>query len=155
MLRNRAPLCAGKAQRLGHGIDLCATSRLQEFLGSHEKCSQVFEMIDHFWFLSGLAKMYHFFHLERDTFLSHYHKRSNVESTFSMIKRKFGDSHPQQERRGDGQRSLGQNRLSQPLRVDPGDLRAWHQHDVLERTGTAGGRIAANPTAATMKTATS
>jgi transposase len=38
------------------------------------------------------AKMYHFFHYERDTFMSHYHKRSNVESTFSMIKRKFGDS---------------------------------------------------------------
>lgn len=27
----------------------------------------------------------------RDEFLAHYHKRSNVESTFSMIKRKFGD----------------------------------------------------------------
>lgn len=38
------------------------------------------------------AKMFHYFHLERNTFLSHYHKRSNVESTFSMIKRKFGDS---------------------------------------------------------------
>jgi transposase len=24
--------------------------------------------------------------------LTHYHKRSNVESTFSMMKRKFGDS---------------------------------------------------------------
>ena len=30
------------------------------------------------------------FHAGED-FLSHYHKRSNVESTFSMIKRKFGD----------------------------------------------------------------
>lgn len=28
----------------------------------------------------------------RDTFLAQYHCRSNVESTFSMIKRKFGDS---------------------------------------------------------------
>ena len=28
----------------------------------------------------------------RDEFLTHYHQRSNVESTFSMIKRKFGDS---------------------------------------------------------------
>jgi len=28
----------------------------------------------------------------REEFLAHYHKRSNVESTFSMIKRKFGDS---------------------------------------------------------------
>jgi transposase len=28
----------------------------------------------------------------RDNFLQHYHQRSNVESTFSAIKRKFGDS---------------------------------------------------------------
>ncbi len=28
----------------------------------------------------------------RDDFLDHYHKRSNAESTFAMIKVKFGDS---------------------------------------------------------------
>jgi transposase len=38
------------------------------------------------------AKMFHFFSLHREEFLTHYHKRSNVESTFSMIKAKFGDS---------------------------------------------------------------
>jgi transposase len=38
------------------------------------------------------AKMYHYYNFNRDEFLSHYHKRSNVESTFSMIKGKFGDS---------------------------------------------------------------
>src|SRR5262249_54351378 len=37
-------------------------------------------------------KMFHYFNLRRDEFLSHYHKRSNVETTFSMIKAKFGDS---------------------------------------------------------------
>jgi transposase len=36
-------------------------------------------------------KMYHYFQFKRDEFLQHYHKRSNVESTFSMMKRKFGD----------------------------------------------------------------
>jgi len=36
-------------------------------------------------------KMYHYFHFRRDEFLSHYHKRSNVETTFSMIKAKFRD----------------------------------------------------------------
>lgn len=36
--------------------------------------------------------MYHYFAYQRDTFLTHYHKRSNVETTFSMIKRKFGSS---------------------------------------------------------------
>jgi transposase len=37
-------------------------------------------------------KMYHYFQFKREEFLRHYHKRSNVESTFSMMKRKFGDS---------------------------------------------------------------
>jgi len=37
-------------------------------------------------------KMFHFFSFRRDEFLRHYHKRSNVESTFHMIKAKFGDS---------------------------------------------------------------
>ena len=32
------------------------------------------------------------FQFQRDEYLTHYHKRSNVESTFSAIKRKFGDS---------------------------------------------------------------
>ena len=37
------------------------------------------------------AKMFHYFNFRRDEFLSHYHKRSNVESTFAMIKAKFRD----------------------------------------------------------------
>jgi len=37
-------------------------------------------------------KMFHYFQFRREEFLGHYHKRSNVESTFSAIKRKFGDS---------------------------------------------------------------
>jgi len=36
-------------------------------------------------------RMYHYFNFRRDEFLPHYHQRSNVESTFSMIKAKFGD----------------------------------------------------------------
>lgn len=36
--------------------------------------------------------MFHFFQVKRDEFLEHYHQRSNVESVFSAIKRKFGDS---------------------------------------------------------------
>ncbi len=37
-------------------------------------------------------KMYLTFMLRREEFLQRYHARSNVESTFSAIKRKFGDS---------------------------------------------------------------
>ena len=36
------------------------------------------------------AKTYHYFHLFREEFMDHYHKRSNVETAFSMIKAKFG-----------------------------------------------------------------
>jgi transposase len=38
------------------------------------------------------AQMFHYFNFRKQEFLQHYHKRSNVESTFSMMKRKFGDS---------------------------------------------------------------
>lgn len=38
------------------------------------------------------SKAFGYFMYRREEFLAHYHKRSNVESTFSMIKRKFGDS---------------------------------------------------------------
>ena len=36
-------------------------------------------------------RMFHYFAFRREDFLNHYHKRSNVESTFSMIKAKFRD----------------------------------------------------------------
>lgn len=37
-------------------------------------------------------KMLHYFRYRQAEFMEHYHLRSNVESTFSMVKRKFGDS---------------------------------------------------------------
>jgi len=41
---------------------------------------------------SAWTRMYHMFAYDREKFLSHYHKRSNVETVFSMVKSKFGDS---------------------------------------------------------------
>jgi len=38
------------------------------------------------------SRMWHFYNFNRDSFLQHYHKRSNAETTFSMIKAKFGAS---------------------------------------------------------------
>ena len=35
-------------------------------------------------------KLFHYYSFKRAEFLVHYHKRSNVETTFSMIKAKFG-----------------------------------------------------------------
>ena len=40
----------------------------------------------------AFEKAFHFFQFKQDEYMTHYHKRSNVESTFSAIKRKFGDS---------------------------------------------------------------
>lgn len=37
-------------------------------------------------------RMWHFYNFNREQFLAHYHKRSNVETAFSMIKGKFGTS---------------------------------------------------------------
>lgn len=37
-------------------------------------------------------RMFHYYQFRRGEFLAHYHKRSNVESVFSAIKRKFGDN---------------------------------------------------------------
>jgi len=41
---------------------------------------------NHIW-----RKMFNYFAYNRDEFLQHYHQRSNVESTFNMIKSKFTD----------------------------------------------------------------
>ena len=54
---------------------------------SYSKGSQGSKTFDGLW-----AKMWHFYNFNRDAFLAHYHKRSNVETTFSMIKGKFGGS---------------------------------------------------------------
>ena len=37
------------------------------------------------------SKMFYFYNYNRAEFMAHYHKRSNVESVFQMIKSKFGE----------------------------------------------------------------
>jgi transposase len=37
------------------------------------------------------SKMFHYYSYNREEFLTHYHKRSNVESVFQMIRSKFGE----------------------------------------------------------------
>ena len=51
------------------------------------KSSTVVPKDDSVW-----TKMWHLFMFNRESFMDRYHKRSNVESAFSMIKRKFGSS---------------------------------------------------------------
>ena len=54
---------------------------------SYSKGSQGHKHFDGLW-----NRMWHYYNFNRDAFLEHYHKRSNVETAFSMIKSKFGAS---------------------------------------------------------------
>jgi transposase/predicted nucleic acid-binding Zn finger protein len=48
---------------------------------------------DRYYKQSKLWKnMFHFFSYNNERFMAHYHKRSNAETTFMMIKTKFGDA---------------------------------------------------------------
>ncbi len=35
-------------------------------------------------------RMFHYYHFNRERFLAHYHLRSNIETAFSMVKRRYG-----------------------------------------------------------------
>lgn len=76
-------------------------------------------------------RLWHHFNAERDEFLAHYHRRSNVETTFSMIKRKFGGAIRHQEPAGSVQRGAGEGPLPQPRVPRSRDPRAWDQPEVL------------------------
>jgi len=52
---------------------------------NYSKGSQGMHKFDGVW-----QRMWHFYNFNRETFLAHYHKRSNAETTYSMIKMKFG-----------------------------------------------------------------
>jgi transposase len=54
---------------------------------SYSKGSQGNKPFDGLW-----HRMWHFYNYNREAFLEHYHKRSNAETVFSMIKMKFGGS---------------------------------------------------------------
>jgi len=54
---------------------------------SYSKGSQGHKPYNELW-----HRMWHFYNFNREVFLQHYHKRSNIETTFSMIKTKFGSS---------------------------------------------------------------
>jgi len=56
--------------------------------------------------------VFFYYNFKRDEFFAHYHKRSNVETTFSMIKSKFGERVEKQDRDRASKRSTLQGALS-------------------------------------------
>ena len=64
------------------------------------------------------TRMFHFYNLHREEFLGAFHKRSNVETTFSMIKAKFGQRLRSKRLTAQNQRGPLQSPLPQPMRPD-------------------------------------
>ena len=82
--------------------------------------------------------MYHFYmmnrpEMNRPEFLQHYHKRSNVETTFHMIKSKVWSTLAESDTDRAGQRSLMQGALSQPVRSDSIGSRIGNRNDFWGR----------------------
>jgi transposase len=96
---NDSPEFAGLVERTAKNFDMKEVSADKAYL-SHANLAIV-ERVGAQPFVpfksnSGSAgseawvRMHAYFTLNKDEFLSHYHRRSNVESTFSTMKRKFG-----------------------------------------------------------------
>ena len=78
-------------------------------------------------------RMCHYYSLNRDEFLAHYHKRSATSrARSSAIKRKFGGERPEQDPGGAVQRGAAQVPLPQPVHARARDPRAGHRAAVLD-----------------------
>jgi transposase len=77
-------VCADLAYSTHANLQACEDVNAKAFIPFKKNASAV---------SGGLwAKMFHYFQLHRESFFAKYHQRSNAESTFSMVKAKFGDS---------------------------------------------------------------
>jgi transposase len=72
---------ANRAHALTHGATAYIPFR------ASEKMQPSYKNKGELW-----KRMYHFYAYNTDRFMQSYHKRSNVETTFHMIKSKFGDA---------------------------------------------------------------
>ncbi len=66
--------------------------------------------------------MYHYYEFNQSWFMQQYHKRSNVETTFHMIKSKFGDSLRSKTKTAQINEALVQGALPQYLLSDSVDV---------------------------------
>jgi len=78
---------AYSSRRNLHAIQAIGGTAYIPFKGNAKGMGSATTTFDGLWY-----KMWHYFSFNREAFLQHYHKRSNVETVFSMIKAKFGSS---------------------------------------------------------------
>lgn len=99
---NDAPFLPGLAETTAANFDMVRVSADKGYLTKNNaaeierlgatpfipfKCNSVEPAEGTAW-----ARMYHLFSYRREEFLEHYHRRSNVETVFAMMKAKFGDN---------------------------------------------------------------
>ena len=84
---NPESLSADKAYLSAKNIHLAMLAGVVPYIPFKSNTRIPTERSDRSW-----AQMYHYFRFNREDFYRHYHQRSNVETAFSMIKSKFGDS---------------------------------------------------------------
>ena len=82
-----AEVSADKAYLSKRNIELVEGVGAVPFIPFKSNTTPMLDLQDSPW-----ARMYHLFAYNREEFLRRYHKRSNVETAFAMIKGKFGDA---------------------------------------------------------------
>jgi transposase len=76
---------ADKAYSSGLNLELIESLGIQPFIPFRENTTG--KSGSETW-----RRLFHFFQFNKDEFLKNYHRRSNIESTFSAMKRKLGDT---------------------------------------------------------------
>ena len=83
---NVQSVAADKAYSSAKNLQLCLVKGAQPFIAFRQNASLSNPQGTSLW--KRLCREYLY---NQEWFMSHYHRRSNVETTFSMIKRKFGE----------------------------------------------------------------
>lgn len=81
-------VCADKAYSSNNNLKLVLVKGAQPYIDfkSNSNATRKDKRQSSVW-----KRMFHLYQYNQEWFMQHYHKRSNVETTFSMIKRKFGE----------------------------------------------------------------
>ena len=79
-------VCADKAYSGSKNLQLVLLKGAQPYIAFRSNANATGKAQTAVW-----KSMYHYYMMNQERFMQHYHKRSNVETTFSMIKRKFGE----------------------------------------------------------------
>ena len=77
---------ADKAYSSGDNLKLVVSHAAQPYIPFRSNTNPQDKRSSDLW-----KRMYHLYMYNQDEFMRHYHRRSNVETTFSMIKAKFGE----------------------------------------------------------------